>query len=338
MKPRKSLLIKKCFQLFVFFLLLFNDLVLAQPELTGFFDVNISQKFTEIDYSQFQINQFEIDISYAHQSRFSLGTAIAYNNETQNMELAMAYAHYNFINEKGMHPRREETMNHTGIIIGKFDLNFGLDHLSFASPDRPIVSQPLVYEKTIGVWNNTGVDFHLLHNDVSFHVWAVNGFNEGMSLGGNLKYSLLPFLSAGVSHSTDFVKVNETRGSISGINLFIESDIVEIKSEYLWAKGIYGGEKDTLGTAVMHGGFYVQGLTQLEELISQPMFLTLQYGQWNSKFDRDLNGVSDNENRFIVGLGYQFHENVSARLELLSNKIESQKSCKKGTLQLVVAF
>jgi len=66
------------------------------------------------------------------------------------MELAMAYVHYNFINGEAMHPRREETMDHSGIVIGKFDINFGLDYLSFASPDRPIVSQPLVIEKTIG--------------------------------------------------------------------------------------------------------------------------------------------------------------------------------------------
>lgn len=335
---QKSFLLKKVFQLFVILLLTLNSSIIAQAELTGFFDVINTQKFTESDYSQFQINQFELDISYAHQSRFSLGTAIAYNNETQNMELAMAYAHYNFINKEGIHPRREETINHVGIIIGKFDINFGLDYLSFASPDRPIVSAPLVYEKTIDGWNDTGVDFHMLHNDFSFHVWAVNGFYEGISLGGNLRYSFLPFLSAGVSQSTDFVKIDETKSSLTGIDLLIETDIIEIKSEYLWAKGIYAGEQDTVGAEEMHGGFYVQALTQLEEFISLPIFFTLRYGQWNSKVDRDFNGVDDYENRFTVGLGYQFHENVSARLELLTNKIEDQERCRKGTLQLVVAF
>jgi len=320
------------------FLLTINNISVAQPELTGFFDVINTQNFTENEYSQFQINQFELDISYAHQSRFSLGTAVAYNNVTQNMELAMAYAHYNFINEEGIHPRREETTNHTGIIVGKFDMHFGLDHMSFASPDRPIASQPLVYEKTIGGWSDTGVDFHMLHNDFSFHVWAVNGFYEGISLGGNLRYSFLPFLSVGVSQSTDFVKIDETKASITGLDILIGTEILEIKSEYLWAKGIYAGKQDTLGTEEMHEGFYVQALTQLDELISLPMFFTLRYGQWNSKEDRDFNGIIDSENRFTVGLGYQFHENVSARLELLTNKIENQKRFHQGTLQLVVAF
>ena len=337
-KSRNINLLKRELILFVILLLTLNSFVVAQPELTGFFDVINTQNFTENEYSQFQINQFELDISYAHQSRFSLGTAIAYNSETQNMELAMAYAHYNFINEEGIHPRREETTNHTGIIVGKFDIHFGLDHMSFASPDRPIVSQPLVYEKTIGVWNDIGVDFHMLHNDFSFHVWAVNGFYEGISLGGNLRYSFLPFLSAGVSQSTDFVKIDETKASITGIDILIETDIVEIKSEYLWAKGVYAGKQDTLGTEEIHGGFYLQALTQLNELISLPMFFTLRYGQWDSKEDRDSNGIIDSENRFTVGLGYQFHENISARLELLTNKIENQERCRKGTLQLVVAF
>ncbi len=339
MKQRRKIIsLKSGFIIFVVILFAQNDFVIAQPELTGFFDVINTQNFTENKYSQFQINQFELDISYAHQSRFSLGTAIAYNSETQNMELAMAYAHYNFINEEGIHPRREETTNHAGIIVGKFDMHFGLDYLSFASPDRPIVSQPLVYEKTIGGWSDTGVDFHMLHNNFSFHVWVVNGFYKGISLGGNLRYSFLPFLSVGVSQSTDFVKIDETKSSLTGIDILIETDIVEIKSEYLWVKGVYAGEQDTLGTEEIHGGFYVQVLTQLNELISLPMFFTLRYGQWNSKEDRDFNGIIDSENRFTVGLGYQFHENVSARLELLTNKIENQEPYRKGTLQLVVAF
>ena len=337
-QKKRNFIFKSSLQLFIFFLLLLNSSAVAQPELTGFFDVINTAKFTESDYSQFQIGQFELDISYAHQSRFSLGTAIAYNNETQNMELAMAYAHFNFINEEGMHPRREEIMNHAGIVIGKFDMHFGLDYMSFASPDRPIVSQPLVIEKTIGGWNDIGVDFHMLHNDLSFHVWVVNGFYEGIDLGGNFRYAFLPFLSTGVSYSTDFVKINETEAYIAGLDLLIETDIIEIKAEYLSTKGVHGGEQDTLRIEEMHGGFYIQALTQLEELITLPMFFTLRYGQWDSKSDRDLNGVSDYENRFTVGLGYQFHENISARLELLTNKIEDQARCRKGTLQLVVAF
>ncbi len=335
---RKNISLKSGFIIFVVMLLAQSNFVMAQPELTGFFDVINTQNLTENKYSQFQINQFELDISYAHQSRFSLGTAIAYNNETQNMELAMAFAHYNFINEEGIHPRREETTNHAGIMIGKFDMHFGLDYLSFASPDRPIVSSPLVYEKTIGGWNDTGVDFHLKHKNLSFHAWAVNGFCKGVSLGGNLGYTFLPFFKVGVSHSTDFIKFTETKASITGLDILIETDFFEIKSEYIFTKGVYGGEQDTLGTEEMHSGLYVQVLTQLEKFISLPMFFTLRYGQWNSEADRDINGVDDFENRFTVGLGYQFHESVSARLELLTNKIENQKRFHQGTLQLVVAF
>lgn len=334
----KQYFIKYRIKTFILILILTNSIAVAQPKLTGFFDVINIQKFTESDYSQFKINQFELDISYAHQSRFSLGTVIAYNNETQNMELAMAFAHYNFINEEGIHPRQEETSNHAGIIIGKFDVNFGLDYLSFASPDRPVVNQPLVYEKTIVDWNDIGIDLHMLYNDLNFHIWVINGFYEGISLGGNLRYSLLPFLSTGLSHSTDFISFSKTKANITGLDLLIATDIVEIKSEYLWAKGVYRGEQDTLETQGIHGGFYIQTLAKLKELISLPIFFTLRYGQWNTLFAKDLNGVNNYENRFTIGLGYQFHENISARLELLTNKIEDQERCRKGTLQLVVAF
>ncbi len=326
------------FVIFIFLYILFPNFINAQMEISGFFDVLNIREFTKNNYNQFQINQFEIDISYAYQNHLSLGTAIAYNNETQNMELAMAYIHYNFINKKAMHPRREETMDHSGIVIGKFDINFGLDYLSYPSPDRPIISQPLIFEKTIGNWNDIGVNYHIVKGNLNFHIWAVNGFNNGINLGGNLRYSFLPFLNLGFSRFSDFEKLSKIKAWANGLDILIKTEVIQLKSEYLWAKGIYEGNRDTLTTQRKHKGFYVQILTQLKEIINMPIFITLQYGQWNSKFDRKYNSNYDNEERFTVGIGYQFNKNISARMELLTETIETKETHQKGTLQVVVAF
>ncbi len=312
--------------------------IVAQPELTGFFDVINTYNFTNDNYSQFQINQFEMDASYSYHSHFSLGTAVAYNPDTQNMELAMAYVHYNFINKETKHPRREEKTNHTGIIIGKFDINFGLDYLSFASPDRPIINQPLIYEKTIGAWNDTGIGFHIVFGKVQFNSWIVNGFYGGVNLGGNLRYLFSPSFSIGVSHSSDFEKINNTKANLTGADFIFKSSLVEIKGEYLLAKGIYEAQLDRFGSNKIYKGFYMQALTNLNEIIYLPFFATLQYGKWQAEVDRDKNEVNDYEDRFTIGVGYQFHDNVSARVELLSNRKENKEDYTKGMLQLVVAF
>jgi hypothetical protein len=337
MKCIKKSAFKIYFYLPIFIFLLLNNLLFAQPELTGFFDVIHTQDLIKNNFSKFQINQFELDISYAHQSHFSLGTAVSFNNETQNMELAIAYAHYNFFDDIGMHPRREEKMNHTGIVAGKFDINFGLDYLSFASPDRPVVSSPLVYEKTIGNWNDVGIEFHIVHGALQFHLWSVNGFYEGIDFGGSIRYSIFPFLSIGASYMNDFEKIDKIKANLKGLDFLIGTEDIEIKSEYLLAKGIFMEEKDTLGSK-NHGGYYIQALTQLNKLLTVPLFFTIRYGKWNSEVDRDLNGINDYETRITLGLGYHLHKNVSARFELLKNDVEGKKEFFESTLQLVVTF
>lgn len=324
--------------IFIFLLIFSPHSIKAQMEISGFFDILNVHELTQNNYNQFRINQFEIDISYAYRNNLSLGTAIAYNNETENMELAMAYIHYNFINKKAMHPRREETMDHSGIVIGKFDINFGLDYLSFASPDRPIVSQPLIFEKTIAGWNDIGINYHIVKGNLNFHTWIVNGFNNGINLGGNLRYSFFPFFNIGFSHFSDFEKIRNVKTWANGLDILIKTKVIQIKSEYLWAKGIFNGQRDTLSVQKKHNGFYAQILTKLKKVIDLPIFVTFQYGQWNSEFDKNLNSIYDNEKRFTVGIGYQFNTNISARIELLTNKIEVQKPQQKGTLQVVVAF
>lgn len=286
----------------------------------------------------FMINQFELDISYAHRTHFSVGTAIAYNNETENMELAMAFVHYSFDGGPGKHPRREETYDHSAFLIGKFDMPFGLDYMSFASVDRPTVTQPLVIEKTIGGWNDVGIDFHMFMGKLKFDVWAVNGFDEGIGLGGNIRYSLFPFLELGASHSSDVVEFKERMDWLNGVDLILNTEIFQLKSEFLWMQGVYEGERDTLLTNDKHHGVYFQLLTKFEKWTSLPMFLTLRYGTWDSEFDRNEDGIDDCQDRYTVSLGYKLNENIIVRTEIVSNKIDKENRENQGFLQLVIGF
>ncbi len=336
-RKSKNFIFRSSFQIFVVLLLL-NSYAVAQPELSGFFDGLSIFNSSEGNTHKFMINQFEFDVSYAHESHFSVGTAVAFNNETENMELAMAFVHYSFDGGPGKHPRREETYDHSALLIGKFDMPFGLDYLSFASIDRPTITQPLVIEKTIAGWNDIGIDFHMFAGNFKFDVWAVNGFAEGIGLGGNIRYTLFPFLEVGYSHSSDIVELEKREDWLNGVDLVLTTEIFQLKSEYLWMNGVYEGEQDTLTTSNMHKGLYFQLLTELEKWTSLPMYLTLRYGYWDAEFDRDESGIKDGQNRVTAALGYRLNENIVIRAEVVSNYIQNGDRENQGILQFAVGF
>lgn len=310
----------------------------AQTELTGFFDVYNSYEFQEKDYSGFQINQFEIDISYSYKKCLSLGTALAYNTDNEQMELAMAYLHYNIFNESVAHPHREEEDEHSGIIIGKFDLPFGLDYLSLASPDRPVFSAPLVLEKTIGGRNDIGINYHIVGKKYKLNICAVNGFNDGVCVGTGIKAKVLDFLQVGASYTSDFEAMDNRANWAGGLDLMAEVGPIELKSEYIWTNGLLDGEQDESGSDGINQGLYFQALTQLESITGLPLFLTLRYGFWNAKYDYDGNGAYDEQNRITMGLGYQLAAGCSIRSELLSDQMGTDDRNLKATLQLVTGF
>jgi len=320
-----------------FFFFLFSNYAYSQTELSGFFDAVGVANFLDTKESKFLINQFELDFSYAHESNFSVGSAIAYNNETENIELAMAFIHYSFDDGQGKHPRRVETYDHSAFLLGKFDMPFGLDYLSYASVDRPTVTQPLVIEKTIGGWNDIGVDFHLFKNNFKFDVWAVNGFNDGVGLGGNIRYQLFPFFEMGVSHSADVNSFNNVNDWLSGIDFRVDTEILEIKSEFLWTKGVYEGAPDTVLNNKIHHGGYFQLLTKLEKWTSLPLSLTFRFGGWECS-DTTNNNVDETEQRYTTAIAYKLHNNLAIRMEVSTNRYNNTKTETLGFLQIVVGF
>ncbi len=309
----------------------------AQTELSGFFDAVGVGNFTNSTESRFLINQFELDFSYLHKTHFSVGSALAYNNETENMELAMAFIHYSFEHGPAKHPRRVEGYDHSAVLIGKFDVPFGLDYLSYASIDRPTLTQPLVIEKTIAGWNDVGIDFHRFAGNFKFDVWAVNGFNAGIGLGGNVRYRVLPFLEIGISHSADIDGFDDISDWLSGVDFQINTDVFEIKSEFLWMKGVYEGVTDTVLNNEVHHGGYFQVLTHLEKWVEIPLFLTLRIGGWQCTAEMD-DYSDDAQRRYTATLGYQLHENLSIRTEVVVNSYDIAPSEVVGLVQIVVGF
>ncbi len=317
----------------LFFSIVFISNIFPQKDISGFFDVVGIANYPETDKSKFLINQFELDFSYSHISHFSVGTAVAFNNETENMELAMAFVHYSFNDGPGKHPRRIEGYDHSALLIGKFDMPFGLDYLSYASLDRPSVTQPLVIEKTIAGWNDIGIDYHLFKNNLKIDIWTVNGFSKGIGVGGNIHYKFFPFLELGFSHSADINNFKTVNDWLSGVDLLLNTKLFEIKSEFLWMKGIYEGTVDTVLNNELHHGGYFQLHTKLEYWISLPLSFTIRVGGWQCS-----GIIEEAQRRYSATLGYKLHNNLALRAEIVTNTFKNRATKTLGYLQMVVSF
>ena len=311
----------------------------AQTELTGFFDIIHTYQLSEGQTSGFKINQFEIDISKAYKGNLSFGAAISYNNTCGNIELSMVYLHYNLLSKEVKHPRRTEEDEHAGIVIGKFDVPIGLDYLSYASPDRPVVSQPLIIEKTIAGWNDVGINLHLNKKYYRVNFSTVNGFNNGMNFVGDLVFKITPDFRLGVFHTSDFNNRIERKSWISGSYLFAQWGLWELKSEFIWASGIYGGEQDTLNAAHYHDGFYVQLVSDLSKInMTLPLFFTLRYSLWQDENADSPVPLPEKIDRYVFGVGYHMNDYSSIRLEYFMENPEGVKRFDRLTAQLVVMF
>ncbi len=237
----------------------------------------------------------------------------------------MAFLHYNIFKDGVKHPRRTEEDEHAGILSGKFDVPIGLDYLSFASQDRPVVSQPLIIEQTIAGWNDVGVNLHLNKKYFRFNFSAVNGFNEGVNFIGDLVLKIIPEIKFGLFHTSGFNKRILRKSWISGAYLFAEKEIFELKSEYLWATGIFGGEHDTSDTNHFHDGFYVQLVSDLSKVKGAlPVFFTLRYSRWQDKNVNSAAFLPEKMDQYVFGVGYQRNKYSSLRLEYLNeNRVQN---------------
>ncbi len=312
----------------------------AQTEITGFFDIIHTYRLSSQETGGFRINQFEIDISKAYKGNLSFGAAIAYDSTSHNIGLSMVYLHYNFINPSVKHPRRSEEDEHIGLVLGKFDVPIGLDYLSYASPDRPVVTQPLIIEKTIAGWNDVGINFHINNRLIRVNLSLINGFNNGLNLAGDFVFKLRPGFQLGLFHTSDFDRKIYRKSRMTGLSILGNYQILQLKSELIWANGIYGGEQDTLGESHAHSGYYVQLVSDLGKLKKKtyPLFFTMRLSVWKDKNQNSPVYLPSRIERYVLGIGYRINQYSSFRLEYLRQKSQGIHYSDRFTGQMVVSF
>jgi hypothetical protein len=210
-------------------------------DVSGHLDVRAVEGNVAVGNNDFQIGQFVLDLSSDVSENITAAMEVAYASEARDVVLDEAYAEWRFTDRK--RPRRYDPigMLQTGIIVGQFDVPFGLDWRSYSSIDRHLVSVPLVIASTHRGWNDVGVQFFGKTTWANWAVYAVNGFGTSPALRlGETSYSLPPLAAADVvagASSSELVP-DEAFGGRAGLFL---NDNIEIGTSF--AAG-YGAGSD----------------------------------------------------------------------------------------------
>ena len=273
---------------------------------------------------RFELGQVEIDLGLPLDERIDLEIAIALDEGA--FTTGSFLVDFHLFGREGSHFRPLAGIDHSGLIVGQFDVPFGIDWLVYPSIDRKLVSGPVAVENTHDSWNDFGVQGYLKSGPVNAVVYAVNGFGYeaadaevemNLTVGGRVNVSPVPYLEVGSSYAAFFDQDYELDMALLGADLqFIHGRFVA-KGEYLFQRLGLAGEEDATSA-----GFYAQGLYDFGSF-----FLVSRYGQFLPEEGEDLTRVS-------LGGGWVIGDGCEARVEQQINSQEEDLTL----LQLVVAF
>jgi hypothetical protein len=195
-------------------------------DVSGHLDVRAVEGNVAVGNNDFQIGQFVLDLSSEVSQNITAAMEVAYASEARDVVLDEAYVEWRFTDRQ--RPRRHDPigMLQTGLLVGQFDVPFGLDWRSYRSIDRHLVSVPMVIANIHRGWNDVGVQFFGKTTWANWALYAVNGFGTSPALRlGETSYSLPPLAAAdGVAGASSSELVpDEAFGARAG--LFFDENI-----------------------------------------------------------------------------------------------------------------
>ncbi len=302
--------------------LVLPTVVSASVEITGFGDLFYAMREDAED--GFEIGQVEIDLEAPIDEKIVVGTAVAYDSGQEIFGLGAFTMDLHLLCSEGSHFRPSAAVRHSGIIVGQFDVPFGIDWNVYPSIDRKLVSTPLAVENTHDSWNDYGIQAYAEMNHINAVLYGTNGWgwdglDTKMAIGGRLGVGVHEGLEIGGSCALFLSEDNTFDMILTGVDLQWEIAPICLKGEYLFHRiTAPGGNSDT------NVGYYLQGCYEYE-----PYFLVARYGHFAPG-----QNPPDDESRISVGLGWVPVENWELRAEYQAN-LETEDAL---FLQTVVAF
>lgn len=311
-------------------------------EISGFFDVVNTYDRTEGDNTNFGLGQAEIDLANQLADNVAVEIAVAYIPEDGVFEVGAAIIDIDLFSSEGARHVRSSIIDHSSVIVGQFDVPFGLDYFDYASVDRKLISAPLVVDFTHGQWNDFGVQFVMDSKYGNFVAYFVNGFEASAEVidqvatlatgidvyedvnttpanafGTRVGFKLLSQLEIGSSFAVGLNKSDKSEMSLWGADMQLNFDFISFKGEYI---------NHSLNRSVAkedNKGYYFQTIGTINNF-----FITGRYGSFKPD-------GADWIGQFSIGGGYAIAENVEIRLESLFNE---NSDLNQTVFQMVTGF
>ncbi len=296
----------------------------AELEVSGF--VDFLGQGQQGENTTFGMGPFEIDFASEFSSKVSFeGAAVV---EGEEVGLGQTLVDFKMLEE-----------DRFGIQVGLLDMPFGIDYQVFATPDRRLVTTPLVTELMMdGGWGDTGVNLHGVVALLNYNLYVVNGMgedggvpvnqitdnNNAKTVGGRIGVLPMKDLELGFSYARGPYLDGAARQALSRIGGDVQFayERLEIKGEFV------KGEEEVLGARKNeHEGLYLQLLGKATEKV----YGVARYGYWKPKGGGRVTRVT-------IGLGYDLIENVSLRGEYQINDETPGVDDNLFSVQAVLSF
>lgn len=307
----------------------------APLEITGFFDFTI-QSQDERD-SPFEYGALELDLEYAYNKHYAVSTALVWKEDSAAVRAGVIDYHLfgdsvpirgRIFDEPGFH-----------VQVGRFDLPYGVDYQYFSPVDRPNVSAPITTERIQhGKYNSDGIRLYGTARVFDYSLYVVDSMygDNGGTVGGRLAffpsrnpYRLHRFGSArlaelGFSFLRDMDEDYDARDDVYGFDFTLNYDRFLLVTEWMNRNSdedVLSGAGANLGEQD-ESGFHVTLVTELEDIVKQPIYLFSRYDMWDPRYSLILDEDDDtltynvkNTKRLTVGLGYRLTGLLNIKLE-----------------------
>jgi len=305
-------------------------------DVSGFFDVVADYNRDTRDGVGVGLGQLEVALERDLSDEVSVAVAIAYNDEDESFDLGSA--------EIGVDLYRNPDgfISSLGLVVGRFDVPFGIDCKCYGSMDRKLVTAPIVVERTHNFWSEEGFAVRVRFGAGSLVVFGVDGFGtdaytseEGDSIpaadsdtsetiaisavafGGRLGIDVGTGLELGTSFASGRSDSYDDDMQRFGFDLQYSLRSFALKGEYL-----YDSHTRPRGRSISRG-FYAHALYGI-----QRAFFAGRIGAVKT-------GAGESVEQLSAGAGYSIMEEVELRFELLHS---SERESIRAIFQIVAGF
>ncbi|MFC1552776.1 hypothetical protein ACFL6P_09475 [Candidatus Latescibacterota bacterium] len=287
----------------------------AEPlfALSGFGDFFYNVGQDKNSNTQINIGQVELDLETALNDKIDFVGALVFDPDNEVFGLGDLFVDFHLFGSEGDHYMAASGIENGGIVVGQFDIPFGIDLNVYPSIDRKIVSGPLAVEHTHDFWGDFGVKGYVENQKYNVQVFATNGFGYDevemrMAAGGHFALTAFPGFEFGTSYAGFLNENNTSDMTLRGFDFQGEYEAVSVKAEYIeHSMGLVGDK-------VTNTGYYVQGMYDFGKF-----YLVERYGTFTPQDGIELNRISS-------GVGYVVREGLELRVEYQMNNEEKNQT------------